>query len=145
MLKRQVMLFIVLLLSMDPVSGSAEESVPRSSFIEITEHVLEQFDALIDDARQGNFNQLKNPVIQARFDRIRTDLQEYEGYGAGSIRAWREGRQKDVAERLYAANFFYRAYALTQVDDYREKAETTLQKAREIYQEYSGSVKTNRK
>lgn len=143
MMKRQLMLLIVLLLSMDPVSGVAEESVPRDSFIEITENILDQFNVLMDEARQGNFNQLKNPEIQAKFNRIGAELQEYEGYGRGSIQTWHDGRQKEVAERLHTTNFLYRAYSLSQHDLFREKAEMHLMKARELYQDYAGTAGTN--
>ena len=110
---RTILLVFVATLILYPASGFAEEPVPFEDFIEITKDVLVTFDVLEKDARNGDFNQLRNPGVREKFDDIRAGLTQYEKYVLASVNKWPDGQQKKIASELHETNFLYRAYSLS--------------------------------
>ena len=135
-MKRLTFLFTLLFVITGPLSGFSEEPVSPDGFIEITEHILEKFNVLENRARNSNFNQFRNPVLQDKFDEIRTDLERYEKHTLINVNNWPEGQQKTIASELHATNFHYRAYSMSQHNSFRQEAEKSLQKVRQKLREY---------
>ncbi len=135
-MKHIILSLLLLLIIVHPATGFTEEPVPRESFITITEHLLNVLNVLENDAKNDNLNQLHNPVIQEKFDTVSASLQEYEYQSPGSVNTWPEGPQKTIASELHATNFHYRAYSMSQHNDFRQEAEKSLQKVRQMLREY---------
>jgi hypothetical protein len=143
-MKKTILSLVILAILIFPLKGFAEEPVPHKGFVQITETILNKLDVLNDNARNGNFNQLKNPELQKQFDDLRTVLNEYEKYAPKNFNYWPAGKQKDIASKLYTTNFLYRAYSLSQHNEYRQNAEKSLQKARELFREYTAQQKVQK-
>ncbi|RJQ43553.1 MAG: hypothetical protein C4538_11835 [Nitrospiraceae bacterium] len=127
---------IVLLFVISTSAGFAAEPVPLDGFIKITSTLLDKFDLLDQTARRGNFNQFNNSELQEKFDDIRTLLKEYEHYSSDTVNAWPDGEQKEIASALFEINFLYRAYSMSQDNQFRHKAEEGLKKVREDFRQY---------
>jgi hypothetical protein len=141
MKRKHVMIRIILsvfvaTLIMSPLAVLAAEPVPFDQFIEITKDVLVTFEVLEKDARNGDFNHLRNSGVRETFDEIRDGLTQYERYVVASVKNWPEGQQKEIASELHEVNFLYRAYSLSESNKFREQAENSLHKTRELYRDY---------
>jgi hypothetical protein len=141
---KPVILSVLLLLITYPVTGYAEEPLPPDGFIKITEDLLNMLSALEDDARNSNFNQLNNPVIQNKFYTVSASLKQYEDRSLGTVYSWPEGQQKKIASEMYRVNFLYRAYSLTQNDEFRLKAEKSLITVQELFHDYISHAMTGK-
>jgi hypothetical protein len=141
---KPVIFSVLLLLITFPVTVYAEEPLPPDGFIKITEDLLNMLSALEDDARNSNFNQLDNPVIQKKFYTVSASLKKYENLSTGTVNSWPEGQQKKIASEVYSVNFLYRAYSLTQHDEFRLKAEKSLIKVQELFHDYISHSKTGK-
>lgn len=144
-MKGFIFLFITFLFGTYILPGFANEPVHQDGFVAITKNVLDKFNVLKDDARNSNFNQLKNHKLHEQFDEIRILLKEYENDTANNVYSWPEGRQKEIVSKLHVANFLYRSYSLTQHDEFRENAEKSLLKAQDLFQKYISQVKNSKK
>ena len=134
-MKKTIILFILAILFY-PLTGYAEEPVLTEGFIEITEDVLDKFYVLEDSARNSNFNQFRNPVLQQRFDEIRTVLAEYDKFASKNVHNWPDGQQKEIASELHATNFHFRAYSLSQYNKFMQAAEKSLTRAQSLFRDY---------
>jgi hypothetical protein len=144
-MKHIILSLLLLFLITYPATAYAEEPLPREGFIKITEHLLNTLNVLEDHARNGNLDQLHNPVIQDKFDIVTATLQEYEHYASGTVHSWPEGQQKKIASELQLANFHYRAYSMNQNTDFRQSGEQSLQTVRDLFRDYRNRPNTSKK
>ncbi len=135
----------LLLFILNPVAVFSEETVPHAGFIAITETALDTLNTLEGEARKDNFNQLQNPALQKKFEKISSTLDEYEDYSANPVYSWPEGQQKKIASELHAANFLYRAYSMSQYDKFRQDGEKSLKIVRDNYHDYLNAMKSGKK
>jgi hypothetical protein len=131
-MKTVIILCIVLLAFIGVCYGA--NPIPRMTFINITEEILDALDEL--EATLSNSPTVRDANVS--LTKLDARLKKYDRYVPGK---WPPGSQKNIAESLSLSAFAYRVYIVTNGMSIKSKndGEKEGTKAREFFQKYKSS------